>query len=116
MIDWEKDAFLGAEALARVKSDGPAQKLVYLGLNRDEPVAVFGSEAIFVAGEAVGQTTSGNFGYTVDRSLVLGYVPADMATADSFEVESFFGRRTPAHRGLITQRFRRPRLGPTNSP
>ena len=43
----------------------------------------------------LGGTLQDNFGYTVDRSLVLGYVPADMATADSFEVESF-GRRTPA--------------------
>jgi 4-methylaminobutanoate oxidase (formaldehyde-forming) len=93
VIDWNKDDFLGAEALARVKADGPVQKLVYLGL--ETPLPVFGGEAIFVAGESVGQTTSGNFGYTVDRSLVLGYVPAEMATADGFEIESF-AQRAPA--------------------
>ena len=95
VIDWEKGDFLGAKALARVKAEGPVQRLVYLGL--EEPLHVFGGEAIFVEGEAVGQTTSGNFGYTVGKSLVLGYVPAEMATTDSFEVESF-GTRTAATR------------------
>ena len=95
VIDWEKGDFLGAESLARVKADGPARRLVYLGL--EEPLPVFGFEAIFVDGEAVGQTTSGNFGYTVSKSLVLGYVPAEQATAGTFEVESF-GKRTPAER------------------
>jgi len=93
VIDWDKGEFLGAEALSRVKASGPSRKLVYLGL--EEPLVVFGSEAIFVDGRAVGQTTSGNYGYTVGRSLVLGYIPTEMATADTFEVESF-GRRTPA--------------------
>ena len=95
VIDWKKGDFLGAKSLARVEADGPARRLVYLGL--EEPLPVFGTEAIFVDGEAVGQTTSGNFGYTVNRSLVLGYVPAEKATANTFEVESF-GRRTPAER------------------
>ncbi|MCP3854191.1 MAG: hypothetical protein GY745_10465 [Actinomycetia bacterium] len=66
-------------------------------LSLDEPLPVFGSEAILVDGHAVGQTTSGSFGYTVGRSLVLGYVPADLATMDRFEVEAF-GERTGATR------------------
>jgi 4-methylaminobutanoate oxidase (formaldehyde-forming) len=95
VVDWEKGDFLGAEALALVKADGPARRLIYLGL--DEPLPVFGNEAIFVDGEAVGQTTSGNFGYTIGQSLVLGYVPMEKATGGSFEIESF-GRRTAAAR------------------
>lgn len=94
VIDWEKGDFVGAEAVARVKAEGPVRRLVYLGL--EEPLPVFGGEAIFVDGEAVGQTTSGNFGYTVGKSLVL-YIPAEKAAADTFEVESF-GSRTPAAR------------------
>ena len=73
VIDWEKD-FLGAEALATVKAAGPDRRLVCLGL--EDPLPVFGREAIFVGGEAVGQTTSGNVGYSVGKNLVLGYVPA----------------------------------------
>ena len=95
VIDWEKDEFIGAKALARVRTEGPARRLVYLGL--DDPLPVFGGEAILVDGEAVGQSTSGNIGYAVGQSLVLGYVPAELATADNFEVESF-GTRTKATR------------------
>ncbi len=71
------------------------QKLVCLAL--DDPLAVFGGEAILVDGAAVGQTTSGNFGYSVGKSLVLGYQPAELATRNAFEVEAF-GRRSGAVR------------------
>jgi len=94
LIDWSKD-FLGAGALARIKAEGVRQRLVCLAL--DEPLAVFGGEAILVDGAAVGQTTSGNFGYSVGKSLVLGYLPADLASRNSFEVEAF-GRRSGAVR------------------
>ena len=32
VIDWKKGDFLGAKSLARVEADGPARRLVYLGL------------------------------------------------------------------------------------
>ena len=95
LIDWTKPDFIGAEALARVKADGPARRLVCLAL--DDPLAVFGGEAILVDGAAVGQTTSGNFGYTVNKSLVLGYLPSELATRNTFEVEAF-GRKSKATR------------------
>ena len=93
LIDWEKDDFVGSDALARTRAEGPARRLVYLGLT--DPLPVFGGEAILVEGEAVGQTTSGNVGYSVGKSLVLGYVPSELADAETFEVESF-GIRTTA--------------------
>jgi 4-methylaminobutanoate oxidase (formaldehyde-forming) len=95
LIDWSKSDFLGAEALARIKADGPARKLVCLAL--DEPLAVFGGEAILVDGVPAGQTTSGNFGYSVGKSLVLGYLPSELAARNSFEVEAF-GQRSCAMR------------------
>ena len=45
----------------------------------------------------MGQTTSGNFGYTVNKSLVLGYLPSELATRNTFEVEAF-GRKSKATR------------------
>ncbi|HUS54109.1 MAG TPA: FAD-dependent oxidoreductase [Thermohalobaculum sp.] len=95
LIDWSKPDFLGAGALARVKAEGPPRKLVCLAL--DEPLAVFGGEAILVDGVAVSQTTSGNFGYSVGKSLVLGYLSSELATRNNFEVEAF-GRRSGAVR------------------
>lgn len=95
LIDWAKPDFLGAEALARIKAEGARRQLVCLAL--DDPLAVFGGEAILVDGTPAGQTTSGNFGYTVGKSLVLGYLPGDVTTRNAFEVEAF-GRRSGAVR------------------
>ena len=83
------------DLLARIKAEGVRQKLVCLAL--DEPMAVFGGEAILADGVAVGQTTSGNFGYSVGKSLVLAYLPVELAGRDSFEVEAF-GQRSGAVR------------------
>ena len=55
----------------------------------DKPLPVFGGEAIFLEGKVVAQTTSGNFGYSVDKSLVLGYLPVELLTQSRFEVEAF---------------------------
>jgi 4-methylaminobutanoate oxidase (formaldehyde-forming) len=95
LVDWTKADFLGAEALEEVRSVGPCRNLVCLAL--DEPLAVFGGEAILVDGAAVAQTTSGNFGYTVGKSLVLGYLPSELASRNRFEVEAF-GKRSGAIR------------------
>jgi 4-methylaminobutanoate oxidase (formaldehyde-forming) len=95
LIDWKKPDFLGAEALQRIKDAGVTQKLVCLAL--DEPLAVYGGEAIHLDGRIVGRATSGNYGYTVEKSLVLGYLPVELLSTDRFEVEAF-GRRTAATR------------------
>ncbi|MEE9428559.1 MAG: aminomethyltransferase family protein, partial [Paracoccaceae bacterium] len=95
LIDWNKGDFIGAKALAKIKTQGSARKLVCLAL--DKPLPVFGGEAIFADGKAIGQTTSGNYGYTVGQSLVLGYLPAELVDAGEFEVEAF-GERSRATR------------------
>ena len=61
----------------------------------DEPLAVYGGEAIHLDGRVVGRATSGNTGYTVEKSLVLGYLPTELLSTNRFEVEAF-GRRTAA--------------------
>ncbi len=93
VIDWDKGDFLGRAALAKIKAEGAARKLVCLAL--EQPLPVFGGEAILQGGKAVGQTTSGNFGYTVGQSLVLGYLPPDVIEQGEFEVNAF-GRCSPA--------------------
>jgi glycine cleavage system aminomethyltransferase T len=93
LIDWTKGDFIGAEALARTQQDGARQKLVCLAL--DDPLHVFGGEAILINGGAIAQTTSGNFGYTVGKSLVLGYLPIEVLEQNEVMVEAF-GIRTSA--------------------
>jgi len=93
LIDWNKGDFIGAQALARIKREGVQRKLVCLAL--DKPLPVFGGEAIFCDGEVVAQTTSGNFGYSVGNSLVLGYLLVEALERNDFMIEAF-GERSPA--------------------
>ncbi len=93
LIDWDKGNFLGREALAEIAQQGVSQKLFCLALN--DPLPVFGGEAVFVDGKSVAQTTSGNFGYTIGKSLVLAYLPIAHMDAKDFTVEAF-GKRSSA--------------------
>jgi glycine cleavage system aminomethyltransferase T/glycine/D-amino acid oxidase-like deaminating enzyme len=93
LIDWNKGDFLGRDALVEITQQGVSQKLVCLAL--DDPLAVFGGEAIFVDGQVVAQSTSGNFGYTIGKSLVLAYLPIAHMDAKDFTVEAF-GNRSSA--------------------
>ncbi len=93
LIDWGKGDFIGAEALAKIRQAGTQKKLTCLAL--DEPLPVFGGEAIFCDGKVVAQTTSGNFAYTVGKSLVLAYLPENLFGHSDFMVEAF-GERSPA--------------------
>jgi 4-methylaminobutanoate oxidase (formaldehyde-forming) len=93
LIDWNKGDFLGAQALAKIKQEGVQQKLVCLAL--EDPLPVFGGEAIFCDGKVVAQTTSGNFSYSAGNSLVLAYLPVDVLERSDFTVDAF-GERSAA--------------------
>ena len=90
-----KGAFLGHEALARIKEEGPGQKLCAFTL--ETPAPVRGGEAILRAGEVLGVTTSGNYGHTLGKSIVFGYLPVEAAGHDDYEIEVFC-ERVPAQR------------------
>jgi 4-methylaminobutanoate oxidase (formaldehyde-forming) len=90
-----KGDFLGAEALARAKQKGPRQTLCCFALEADAPV--YGGEAILRNGEVLGVTSSGGYGYTVGKAIVLGYLPVGAAGHDDYEIETFC-ERVPAVR------------------
>ncbi len=88
LIDWNKGDFIGRKSLEIIKNKGPSKKLVCLSL--DEPLPVFGGEAIIIDGKSIAQTTSGNFGYSVGKSLVLGYLPVNrIEKTQNIEIEAF---------------------------
>jgi 4-methylaminobutanoate oxidase (formaldehyde-forming) len=90
-----KGDFLGRDALAAIKARGIDRKLCTFVLER--PLPVYGGETILKDGVVLGNTTSGNYGFTVGRSIVYGYVPIAHAGATDFEIEAF-GERSPATR------------------
>lgn len=81
--------FIGRDALVAAKAAGPSKRLRCLVL--DDPRSVcLGNEPVRVDGEVVGRVTSGGYGFAVDRSIALAYLPPDRATIGTRgEVEVF---------------------------
>ncbi|MBL6782660.1 MAG: FAD-dependent oxidoreductase [Alphaproteobacteria bacterium] len=78
-IDWDKGDFVGrAAALAERDQTPPQQKLVTLEIDADDADAS-GYEPIWSNGELVGFITSGGYGHTIQKSLAMGLVNADLA-------------------------------------
>jgi len=94
-VSLKKGDFLGKDALLAQKSAGLKRRLECFAL--ETPLPVYGGEAMFANGKAIGMTTSGDFGHTVGKSLVLGYVPSEFFGMNTLEIEAF-GRRSVATR------------------
>src|SRR5262249_53590908 len=90
-----KGPFIGREALQRIKRQGPSRRLATFTIDGDLPV--FGGEAILHEGRVVSVTSSGNFGHTIGKPIVYGYLPIELAEARDFTVEAF-GEQAPAVR------------------
>jgi aminomethyltransferase len=71
----DKD-FVGREAVAKQKADGPKRRIA--GLVVEGGVARHGYD-VTSEGKVVGQVTSGTFGPTVAQNIALAYVPTDLS-------------------------------------
>ncbi len=86
-VKLDKGDFIGREAL--LERTEPERRLACLVLDDARAVAL-GSEPVRVGGELVGRVTSGDYGYTVERSIAYAYLPAAAAEPGTgVEVEIF---------------------------
>jgi glycine cleavage system aminomethyltransferase T len=94
-VRWNKGDFLGRDALLRLREAGVTRKLCCMAL--DDPAAVvLGKEPIYLGGSVVSYVTSANYGYSIGRCIVYGYLPAESsAPGTAVEIE-YFGKRLPA--------------------
>ncbi len=93
-VRWDKD-FQGKEALEAQRDRGVTERLACMTFDDDRTV-VMGKEPILHDGRVVSYVTSANYGYSVGRGIVYGYLPADLAvTGTPVEVE-YFGERHAA--------------------
>ncbi len=95
LVSKKKGDFLGRAALETIRIQGPDQKLCLFVL--EDYASVYGGEAILRGGKVLGVTSSGNFGHTLGKPIVMGYVPAGEAGHSDYEIEAF-GRAVPATR------------------
>jgi dimethylglycine dehydrogenase len=89
---------VGRTAALEEKQSGGALRLVAFTVDAGDADAI-GDEPIWHDSKVVGWVTSGAFGHSVQQSLALGYVPANLANADSgFEIEIIGERRKATRR------------------
>ena len=92
---FDKETFVGRDAMLVRKQQGVQWKLAYLAVGADH-LDVLGSEAIYNRDRVVGVVTSGGFGHTVSRNLAFSYVEPELAIPGTdLEVE-MLGQRYPA--------------------
>ena len=80
-INWHKD-FVGKAATLAAKNTAPKQKLVTMVIDVDG-IDVCNDEAILKDGKAVGYVSSGGYAHRVQKSMAMGYVQADHASAST---------------------------------
>lgn len=90
----DKGEFVGRDAVARVRDEGPRRRLVTFAVDVDD-ADVIGDEPIWHDGRVVGSVTSGGYAHASKASVALGYVPAPIADAtEGFEIELLGERRS----------------------
>jgi 4-methylaminobutanoate oxidase (formaldehyde-forming) len=92
----EKGNFIGRDALLRLRETRPLRKLATLTVEGFAPL--IGGEAIVANEEAVGTTSSAAYGYTVGKTIALGYLPIALPLDAELSVEAY-GKRYAATRG-----------------
>ncbi|HHY57963.1 MAG TPA: FAD-dependent oxidoreductase [Chloroflexi bacterium] len=93
-VKLKKGYFLGRDALLKAK-DAVTRKLCCLTFNDPNAVAL-GKEPILADGRVVGQVTSANYGYSVGKYILYGYLPHEYATPLTKVEVQYFDRRYPA--------------------
>ena len=89
----KKDDFLGKEELKKQLEEGTTKKKVNFFLS-DNSLLLYHNEPVYFDGMPIGEITSGMFGFSLDKSLGMGYISAtekysieDMLNLQKFEIE-----------------------------
>jgi glycine cleavage system aminomethyltransferase T len=93
-VRWDKD-FQGKQALERIRDEGPAKRLAAMTFD-DPRSVVLGKEPIWHDGAVVSYVTSANYGFSIGRGIVYGYLPATIAAEGTPVEVEYFGNRYAA--------------------
>ncbi len=94
-VNMNKGDFIGRDALQRIKEQGVSRKLQFFTIDGD--ASIYGSEPIMRNGKVLEVTTSANFGHSIGKPIVFGYLPLAACAHNDFEIEAF-GEVFPATR------------------
>jgi glycine cleavage system aminomethyltransferase T/glycine/D-amino acid oxidase-like deaminating enzyme len=93
-VKWDKD-FQGKRALERIRDEGPAKRLSAMTLD-DPRSVVLGKEPIWHGDDVVSYVTSANYGFSIGRGIVYGYLPTSIAQEGTPVEVEYFGERLAA--------------------
>lgn len=92
----EKGDFIGREALLRAREAGVKRKLCCL-TSADPAAMALGSEPILsLAGEKLGYVTSADYGYSIGKLILFGYLPVEQAQQGTQVQVMYFDRQFTA--------------------
>ncbi len=94
-VDWGKPDFKGKAALEREKQQGVTKRFVTLVVDAGDSDAPYMS-TLWHAGQVVGETTSGNWGYRIGKSVALGMLRVDLAMPGTEVEVEIYGDRFKA--------------------
>lgn len=94
-VAWDKPHFKGKTALLNEKQQGVRKRFVTLLVEAGDYDAPYMS-TLWCGGQIVGETTSGGWGYRLDKSIALGMLRADLAQPGTKVEVEIFGQRYPA--------------------
>ena len=81
-VKLDKDAFIGKEALAKQKAEGPAKKIVGIEL-ADKAIPRHGYTVLNMAGESIGEVTTGYHTISTDKSVCMALVDSPYTKLDT---------------------------------
>ena len=81
-VKLDKEEFIGKEALAKQKAEGPSKKLVGIEL-ADKAIPRHGYTVLNMAGEPIGEVTTGYHALSVDKSICMALIDAQYAPLDT---------------------------------
>jgi len=81
-VKLNKEEFIGKEALAKQKAEGPAKKLVGIEL-ADKAIPRHGYEVLNMEGEIIGEVTTGYRTLSTDKSVCMALIDAAYAKLDT---------------------------------
>jgi aminomethyltransferase len=91
----EETGFIGAEAVAAARAEGPAEKLTPFALT-EKGIPRQGNAVLAADGSAAGVVTSGTLSPCLDRGIGMAYVRADLAAAGTGVVIDVRGKQRAA--------------------
>ncbi len=91
----KRSEFIGRDVLVKQKEQGTARTLQCLVVENTDSIP-HGWEPIFAGDKAISYVCSGEYGHSVEKTIVLAYLPQELSAPDTKLSIQLFGEKFPA--------------------